>query len=215
MSQISDNEILNLWRDIDFPASFRGVKTFQAVLKTDRNIDVPEKRLKEVLRQDPIFLIHQIKPQTFDRRKYVTHNYGELVQADLAYMFPDSDTKEKYFVLVIDVYSSKIFVEIVKSKESKDVAGALLKIFKEFKAPIYEIQTDSGQEFKGKACQDLFKKFKVLFRTKRPPNKANFAEAAIFRVKRKLYMYLRSSLKQNWASYIQGVVQGLNLIPQR
>jgi len=29
-----DSEILKLYRDISFPGSFRGIKTFQALLKT-------------------------------------------------------------------------------------------------------------------------------------------------------------------------------------
>lgn len=132
--------ILKLWRDISFPGSFRGVRTFQACLKTDYNIDISEKQLRDILNEDPIFLIHQIKSQKFKHRSYITHNYGELVQADLAFMFPDSDNKAKIFITLIDVYSSKIFVEVVKSKDGKVIAEALLKIFKRFGSPIYELQ---------------------------------------------------------------------------
>ena len=33
-SDVDEKEILSLWKDISFPGSFRGVKTFQALLKT-------------------------------------------------------------------------------------------------------------------------------------------------------------------------------------
>ena len=56
---ISDEEILNLWKDKTFSGSFRGIKTFQACLKTDKNIDISEHRLYSILKQEPLFLTHQ------------------------------------------------------------------------------------------------------------------------------------------------------------
>lgn len=206
-------EILNLWKDLSFPGSFRGVKTFQALLKTDKNIDISEKQLTQILKKEPNFVIHQIKPFKPSYRQYVTHNYGQLVQADIAYVFPDSINKAKYFLLLIDVFSSKIFVEVLKDKSSESTANALLQIFKRFGSPIYEIQTDKGKEFTGNASKVLFQKYRVLFRTKRGLNKASICESAIKRVKRKLYLFLRTHLTQHWTKYIQQVCDSINQIP--
>lgn len=208
-----ENEILKLWRDISFPGSFRGVKTFQAVLKSDKNIDVSEKELFKILKDEPIYLMHQLKPFKTKRRHYITHNYGELCQADIAYMFEDDPTKAKYFLLLVDVFSTKIFVEILHNKESETVSKALLSIFKRFGSPIYELQTDKGKEFTGRPCKNLFKNYHILFRTKRGLNKASVAESAIFRVKRKLFLFLRANLSQHWTQYIQKIVDSLNSIP--
>lgn len=56
---VSDEDLLKLWRDPTFSGSYRGIKTFQILLKTDKNIDVSENRLYKVIKKDPIFLIHQ------------------------------------------------------------------------------------------------------------------------------------------------------------
>ena len=45
----------------------------------------------------------------------------------------------KYYLLVIDCFSSKIFTVPLKTKDSKTVAAAFEDIFKAFKAKIYEI----------------------------------------------------------------------------
>jgi len=58
---VSDEEILRLWRDPSFAGSFRGVRTFQILLKTDLNLDISENRLYQILRNDSLFLIHQVK----------------------------------------------------------------------------------------------------------------------------------------------------------
>lgn len=212
-SDVDEKEILSLWKDISFPGSFRGVKTFQALLKTDKNIQISQKRLYEILRKEPSYLIHQLKPFKIKGRSYITHNYGELVQADIAYMFEDDPNKFKYFLLLIDVYSSKIFVESLKNKESATVAAGLQKIFQRFGAPIYELQSDKGSEFNSKACKALFKKLNIYYRTKRGLHKAGIAESAIFRVKRKLYIFLRANLSQHWSEYIEQIVDSLNEIP--
>lgn len=159
--------------------SFRGLKTFQAVLKVDKGIDISENRLRQILRKEPSYLIHQLKPFKIKRRAAITHNYGELCQADIAYVFESDVTKEKYFLLLVDVYSNKIFVEVLHNKESVTVAKAFERIFKRFGAPIYELQTD--KEFASRECKKLFKKYQILFRTKRGINKSSFAESAIFR----------------------------------
>jgi len=210
-----EDKILKLYRDITFPGSFRGLKTFQAVLKSDKNIDISENRLRRILQKEPIYLMHQLKPYRIKRRAVITHNYGEIVQADLAYIYGDSNEKPSYFLLLIDVYSNKIFVEVLQNKEGPTVAKALEQIFRRFGAPIYELQTDKGAEFTGKACKALYIKFKILYRIKQGINKASFAEAAIFRVKRKLYMYLRANLSKNWKAVIDKVVESLNNIPQK
>ena len=86
---LSDSELLELWHNPSFTGSFRGVRTFQRLLKTDLNLDVSENRLHNILKTDTLFLIHQKPKRNFDRRKYNVHFYGQLVQIDLAYMFPD------------------------------------------------------------------------------------------------------------------------------
>jgi len=128
-------------------------------------------------------------------------------------MHENEPRKEKYFLLLIDVYSNKIFVEILKNKEGFTVANALERIFKQFGSPIYEIQTDKGSDFVNRHCKALFKKFNIVFRAKRGLRKASFAESAIFRVKRKLYMYMRTYLTKNWTDALNDVVEGLNKIP--
>ena len=55
---VSDKRLLQLWRDPNFSGSYRGIKTFQTLLKTDLNVDVSEKHLYQLIKTDPIFIIH-------------------------------------------------------------------------------------------------------------------------------------------------------------
>jgi hypothetical protein len=209
---VSDERILKLWRDPTFNGSYRGIKTFQTLLKTDLNIDVSEKYLYKLLKTDPIFLIHQKPQRNFLRRSYDLHNYGELVQADIAQMYNYNGFK--YFLLLVDCFSFKIFTIPLKNKDSLTVANAFTIIFKSFNATIYELETDRGKEFLG-ACQKLFASEKILYKTKLGKNKANFAENSISIIKRKLYMQLRGTLSQDWITALPKVVESFNNSPVR
>ena len=207
---VSDEKILELWRSPTFTGSYRGVRTFQMLLKTDLDIDVSLRRLYQILKKDPIFIIHQKPKRNFERRSYDVKNYGELVQADIAYMFEFNSFK--YFLLLVDCFSSKIFTVPLKNKDSFTVAKSFEKILKEFNAKVYEIQTDRGKEFLG-PCKKLFEKEKIVYRAKFGKNKANFAEHSIFLVKKKLYMLLRGTLSKDWVKSLPSVVESLNNTP--
>ena len=209
-TNVTDKKILELWRDPNFSGSYRGIKTFKILLKTDLNIDVSENRLFKVIKNDPIFIIHQRPQRKIERRSYDVNNYGELVQADIAYMFNYDDYK--YFLLLIDCFSSKIFAVPLKSRDSQTVAKAFEQIFEEFEATIYELQTDRGKEFLG-PCKKLFKEKNIFSTVKLGKNKANFAENGILLIKRRLYKLLRGTLNDNWVSELPNVVEGLNNTP--
>ena len=169
MTTVSDEQLLQLWRDPNFSGSYRGIKTFQILLKTDKNIDVSQERLYSVVKKDPIFLIHQRPIRNIERRPYDIRFYGENVQSDLAVMFPCK--KFLYFLLLIDCYSLKIFARPLKSKGSQVVGEAFKDIFKEFKAPIHVLETDRGTEFIG--CKKLFADEKIYYKSKFGQNKAS------------------------------------------
>ena len=154
-SDLSDEDVIKLWHNPDFSGSFRGVRTFQTLLKTDLNIDIPESRLLKIFKNDSLFLMHQRPKRNFDRRRYDVNFYGQLVQIDIAFMFPDKDTEDRYFLLAIDVFSFKIFVEPLTNRNTETIVKSLEKIFKLFKHPIYEVQSDQGKEFLTKSVKDF------------------------------------------------------------
>ena len=210
MSTITDQKLIQLWRDPNFSGSYRGVRTFQILLKTDLNIEVPQSRLFKVLKKDKNYIMHQKPVRNFERRHYDVNFYGELCQMDLAVMFNYSGYI--YFLLLIDCFSLKMFARPLKNKSSPTVSKALNEIFEEFGAPIHVLQSDRGKEFIG--CKKLFQEKNIVFRPKFGKNKASISEWAIFIIKKKLYMLLRGILSQDWPDYLPKVVQQFNHTPQ-
>lgn len=165
---ISDDKILKLWRDINFSGSYRGVKTFQILLKTDLNIDISEERLYSVLKKDSIYLIHARPKRNFDRRKFDLNYVGELVQSDIAYMFEYNDFK--YFLLLIDCFTNQIYAVAIKDKSSNTVLNSFKELLNKLSYQITKLETDQGKEFA------LIKKYclknQIVFKYKFGRNKA-------------------------------------------
>jgi hypothetical protein len=139
---LSDSELLSYWRNPDFSGSYRGGKTFQIFLKTDLGEDIPLNRIYKVLKTDKIFILHQKPIRNIDRRPFDVKFYGQVCQSDLDFMFKFEDFNS--FLLLIDVFSLKIFVQPLKSKSSQNVKNAFQQIFKDFKSDIHILETDRG-----------------------------------------------------------------------
>jgi hypothetical protein len=139
---LTDAEVLSYWRNPQFSGSYRGAKTFQILLKTDLGEDVLINRIYKLLKTDKIFILHQRPIRNIERRHFDVKFYGQVCQSDLAFMFKHNDYNS--FLLLIDLFSLKIFAEPLKSKSSQNVKIAFEKIFKDFKSDIHVLETDRG-----------------------------------------------------------------------
>lgn len=111
---LTDTELADLYQNETFPGSFSGARTFQQFLKTEKNENVPLSQIYKVLKSIPNYM-YTLKPiKRFPRRQYDVKGYLELVQCDLGQMYEFNGMK--YFLLVTDVFSSRIWCEPLPSK---------------------------------------------------------------------------------------------------
>ena len=168
--EISDEKIKKLWRDPTFSGSYSGIKRFALFLKLQLNISVSEKRLYKVLGQDLIYLIHRKPNRNVARRFYDVNFYCELVQIDLASMYEYNNYR--YWLAAVDVFSSKVFTEPMKTKSSEETAIALKRIIGHYNAPITTIESDRGKEFLGEV-KKLVKEKNIVYKIKIGKNKGD------------------------------------------
>lgn len=81
-----------------------------------------------------------------------------------AVMYPDKDTGFRYFLLLVDIFSTKVFTKPLKSREVKDIIQALKQIIQEFKSEIHVIQADRESSFMSAKFQQFLNQQKILFR---------------------------------------------------
>ena len=204
-------KLIKLKLILAFSGSYRGARTMQILLQTDKGEYVPLKQIQKVLQKEKIFIIHQRPIRHIQRRQFDVRFYGEVCESDLAYMFPWDNFL--YFLIFIDIFSLKIFVEPLKSKSSDSVKNAFETIFKKFNAQVHVLETDRGSEFIG--CRKFFKEKKIVFKTKTGNNKASYAESYIFQIKKRLFMMMRGTLTQNWTKYLPVIAEQHNNTPNK
>ena len=80
---LTDQQILEYWKNPLHSFAFRGARNFSLLLKTDLGIDIPASRLNRVLQREPLFLIHQRRHKKILRRNFYLSAIGQTVQASM------------------------------------------------------------------------------------------------------------------------------------
>jgi hypothetical protein len=178
-NQLSEMEqvdlVRRLYKDINFSASFSGVNNLQRAIWLEKRIHITRSVITKALKTIPTYLQHMRPIRKFDRSKYNVTAFGEVCQADIAFMYPcDGFT---CFLLVIDLFSHRMFTHPQKSKNKSETLTSLQNIIRQEKIDIYTLQTDQGMEFKGN--KTMLRKMKIHWREKVGANKASFAEQVV------------------------------------
>ena len=82
-----------------------------------------------------------------------------------------SENNYKFFLLVVDCFSNRIFTTPLRTKSGKEVTEALKSSFDHLGVQIHVFETDRGSEFTGQVSKALYKEKKIVFKSKFPPNK--------------------------------------------
>ncbi len=101
----------------------------------------------EWLRGVDAYTLHKPVIRKFKRRPTIVSGLGEQVQADLMDVGKSAEANNgiKFLLVVIDVFSKKVWVEPLKRKTGSEVANGLHNILRETSYRF--LQTDKGREF--------------------------------------------------------------------
>ena len=112
-------------------------------MKAEKNIHISIRELRVLMRNHDTYLMHIQNRYKFPRRSYASvHGYGSVFQCDLAEMFPYEGFK--YFLLVIDIFSRKIWCEAIKQKTAIIVRNAFDNILKRANCVPEKLESDKG-----------------------------------------------------------------------
>lgn len=149
----------------------------------------------------------------FPTRRIEVKGYSDLLQLDLADLTKLSKFNKgyKFFLLGINVFSRKIFTFPLKTKTSKEVSEATLKLIKNAKTSFKHIFTDGGLEFFSKTFKNLvLKPLKINHYTTKSGKKAAHAERYIKTVKTLLYRVMDLYGTNNWIDILKPITDYVN-----
>ena len=179
------------WRNPAVPGAFSNPSYFLKGLRrwepARNRLPVSLAQLKSALSRDAVFQTARTLRRRFERRADVTLYFNERWEADLGdyghrlRRLTDDASSARYFLLCVDLFSKKFFVEAVKNKTAAATADAWDRIVARLAppyAPPAVLETDQGGEFRGDFARRVTASGVVL-KTARGVNKARCAERGI------------------------------------
>ncbi len=136
---------------------------------------------------------------------------GWMIDADLIDMTAYGEHNEGYLyiLIVIDVFTRRVWCRPLKSKTNKEVIEAFDDIFTHSPNFSY-VRTDRGKEFTGKTTETFFKERGLMHYTGDSENHANYAERAIKTLKSRLSRYIVYKQSSRWIDVLQPMVESYN-----
>ena len=135
-------------------------KGLAAIEKLASAAKVTEQQAKDWLKRQAIWQIYLPAPRRVPRPKFDVAMPNEVHQADLLFLPHDRVVRKtfRYALAVVDVASRYKEAEPLTTKEAKEVADTLSRIYR--RAPLKRpklLQVDPGREFMGAVSQLLAK----------------------------------------------------------
>jgi len=164
------------YASITKPGSFAGADIYS------KSAGKKYKEALENLKRIPSYNIHRPAKRRFERRQvYVS---GPCIQfgldlADLGKKRSRNNLKQKYVLVLIDMFSRKVWLESTSNKNGPKVSQALERALNRSGCDVKRIQCDRGREFYNKHVDKIVKARGIKLFSTRTRMKCTIAERAI------------------------------------
>lgn len=209
-SKNADDKLAKIFLNIDNPVSFTNKKI---LYREAKKLGISNKNVDEFLEKHEAYYIHRPTKRKFEYKKMTGSSLYSHVQADIKDLnaFKDSNDNFRYFLLIVDCYSRKVFCEPLKQKTPDLVLSAFKNVFETHKFYPYFLLTDEGKEFFNKKMEQFCKKWQIVQVALRSnPAKAAIAERAIQTITTRLARAMTHHNTNNWVKFLNQTVKNYN-----
>ena len=139
---------------------------------------------------------------------------GDLIE----YLQPDFKHANRnfgYILVIIDVFSKKVFARPVKKKNKFSVSNALQSIINELDHYPNTLITDEGLEFYNSSVQEILDKYGIHHYSIKTKMKASVVERFNRTLRSKLEKYFVRNKTKNWIDVLAQFIENYNNTPHR
>ena len=199
------------------PGSFTSAAKLHSVIKSEGRYGISLRRIEDWAQTQDIVTLHKSareKPQKY--RRVIAPGMNHLWDCDLLVLngerFKNANEGFAYILTTIDVFSRYCRVQPVKSKSAKHMKLGFSEIF-DMTGPLglpKFIRSDRGTEFTNSIVGDLLKDKGIKHIFTNTETKANYAEAVIKGLKKRLFQYFQYTNSYSYLSELQEIVDSYN-----
>jgi transposase InsO family protein len=199
----------SIYYDPKHPASFGGVKK---LYDAARHKGYTMKRVKEWLSKQDTYTLHKPARVNFPRSRVHVAGIDSQWELDLMDFASLSDKNDgvRFGLMVVDVFSKYLWVELLKTKKPAEVAKAFVKVLDSSGRIPKVIRSDMGKEFTGKAFQEVLKERDIAHFLASGDKKAAVVERCIKTIKTKIYKYVTAMQSHRYKDVLPDVVKTYN-----
>lgn len=199
------------------PGSFTSAAKLHSVIKSEGRYNISLQRIEDWAQGQDILTLHKAareKPTKY--RRVIAPGMNHLWDSDLLVMtgerFKNANQGYGYILVTIDVFSRYCRAIEVKSKGGKDMTNGFEAIFDKLaqnEVPRF-IRSDHGTEFTNSALRDFLREKDVKQIFANTETKANYAEAMIKGLKKRLFQYFQHTGSYGYVEELQDIVDSYN-----
>ena len=206
------DKITQKYTNPSHPGSFSGLESFYRALTPTEKKSIPKNSLKKWLQGQESYTFHYPRKSKFKRNQIIVGGIDKTWQADLADFQKISKQNDdyKYLLVVIDVFSKFVWVEVLKNKTAQKVLEGFSNILNKSKRKPKQLQTDDGKEFINFKLKGFLDENSINFYTVKSENKACIVERVIRTIKEKLYRYFTYTKSVKYIDIIDDIVDSYN-----
>ena len=198
MNRVNKEELLRLYH-ADYDFSFGGLNHIK------NSVNIRNQTLKNVLANSNIYT----EFREFKKPKYLPpiRSYGEnyLWEADLMFFthpsFAEENDGNLYILAIIDTFTRRVRMTMLKSKNTTEVTNTLNNLFKESK-PKY-LRVDAGGEFISNKFSKMCQQNQVILYVAMEPIKCAFIERFNRTFKRLLVQIMEQNNSLRWIDFLR------------
>lgn len=148
----------------------------------------------------------------FKTRSYRQKGIFDTLSIDLADMslYTDENDNIRYLLVVIDIFTKKLFVRTLKTKSMSEVSSNMESILKDIKHQVTNIISDNGSEFKNSQFKKVMTKYKINHYFTYSPMKACHAERVIRTIKMRIMKMQTLFGTFRYTDFLQKIVNDYN-----
>lgn len=209
MSEL-DN-IIKAYRTVGNPAAFSAPLT----IYNHFNKSIPIRRIKEALEHVDSYTLHREykQPQVFNPYYcYLRRSQFQMDLIDIAGL-KNSNRNITFLLIIIDLFSRKIWILPLKRKTAKETREALQSwiILQNNEGAFPKtILSDSGKEFVNRLVKQLFEENNIRLDLATNINKASIVERANKSIQILIYKYLTDKGKTKYIDVLPDIVKTYN-----
>jgi hypothetical protein len=212
-----NNDKINMfYEEYNFPS---GARLYNILKNND--VKVTKKEVDEFLNSKKEYQLLKVKKISKNREGHITAiTYEEIAQLDIYDLkkYYKHNSKYKYILALIDVFSRKVFVKPMKSKSNEDVLTSFMEILKENKYIPSVLTSDTDSTFMSKEFQKFLLKMDIIHDDVIASNDHK-SLSLIDRFARTLKTVLTKLFikndNTNWITYLDKVIKIYNNTPHR